>query len=108
MADFHQEGTITTFHDLYRVFDPNEYLINLEDKLEKYASKTKISLLLPCHFTELENRFVFFVALQQKPCQPGGAIQAAYQHAPGHRVQGAGMSHPACFSDALYGCNHTG
>jgi glucosyl-3-phosphoglycerate synthase len=58
MADFHQEGTITTFHDLYRVFDQDDYLINLEKKLEIYARKTKISLLLPCHFTELENREV--------------------------------------------------
>jgi len=58
MADFHQEGTITTFHDLYRAFDTNEYLINLEQRLEKYARKTRISLLLPCHVNELENREV--------------------------------------------------
>ncbi len=58
MADFHQEGTITTFHDLYRAFDTNEYLINLEARLEKYARKTRISLLLPCHVRELENREV--------------------------------------------------
>ncbi len=58
MADFHQEGTITTFHDLYRAFDINEYLINLEERLENYARKTRISLLLPCHANELENREV--------------------------------------------------
>ena len=58
MSDFHQEGTITFFHDLYRAFDPDEYLINLEARLEKYARKTKISLLLPCHFTELDHREV--------------------------------------------------
>ena len=58
MADFHQEGTITTFHDLYRAFDINEYLINLEERLESYARKTRISLLLPCHANELENREV--------------------------------------------------
>lgn len=58
MADFHQEGTITTFHDLYRAFDPEEYLVNLEDRLEKYTKKNRVSLLLPCHFTELENREV--------------------------------------------------
>jgi len=55
MSDFHQEGAITTFHDLYRVFDADEYLANLEDRLLRYARKTKISLLLPCHYTELEN-----------------------------------------------------
>jgi glucosyl-3-phosphoglycerate synthase len=58
MTDFHQEGNITTFHDLYKVFDTNEYLINLEERLLRYARKTKISLLLPCHFTELDNREV--------------------------------------------------
>jgi glucosyl-3-phosphoglycerate synthase len=58
MTDFHQEGDITTFHDLYRVFDTDEYLINLEERLEKYARKTRISLLLPCHYRELENRTV--------------------------------------------------
>ncbi len=55
MTDFHQEGDITTFHDLYKVFDSNEYLINLEERLLRYSRKTKISLLLPCHFTELDN-----------------------------------------------------
>ena len=55
MSDFHQEGETTTFHDLYRAFDPDEYLINLEERLEKYARKVKISLLLPCYYTELEN-----------------------------------------------------
>ncbi len=58
MTDFHQDGEITTFHDLYKVFDADEYLINLEERLEKYAGKTKITLLLPCFFTELENREV--------------------------------------------------
>jgi len=55
MTDFHQEGDVTTFHDLYRVFDTNEYLIKLEERLLHYARKTKLSLLLPCYFTELEN-----------------------------------------------------
>jgi glucosyl-3-phosphoglycerate synthase len=55
MTDFHQEGDITTFHDLYRVFDTNEYLANLEERLLSYARKTKISLLLPCYYTELEH-----------------------------------------------------
>jgi glucosyl-3-phosphoglycerate synthase len=55
MTDFHQEGNITTFHDLYRIFDINEYLINLEDRLLRFALKTNVSLILPCYFTELEN-----------------------------------------------------
>ena len=55
MTDFHQEGDITTFHDLYRVFDTNEYLANLEERLLGYARKTRVSLLLPCYYTELEN-----------------------------------------------------
>jgi glucosyl-3-phosphoglycerate synthase len=55
MTDFHQEGEITTFHDLYRVFDTKEYLINLEERLLGYARKTKLSLLLPCYYTEIEN-----------------------------------------------------
>ena len=58
MADFHQEGTITTFHDLYRAFDPEEYLVNLEARLVKFTQKYRVSLLLPCHFSELENREV--------------------------------------------------
>jgi len=58
MADFHQEGTITTIHDLYKAFDSQEYLINLEDKLLRNARKTNISLLLPCHYSELDNREV--------------------------------------------------
>ncbi len=58
MADFHQEGTITTFHDLYRAFDTEEYLVKLEERLVNYTQKNRVSLLLPCHFTELENREV--------------------------------------------------
>ncbi len=55
MTDFYQEGTITTFHDLYRAFDPDEYLVNLEEKLEQYSRKIKVSLLLPSLYSELEN-----------------------------------------------------
>jgi glucosyl-3-phosphoglycerate synthase len=58
MADFHQEGTITTFHDLYEAFDYKEYLTNLEEKLLRYSRRIKISLLLPCYYTELDNREV--------------------------------------------------
>ncbi|GJQ58964.1 MAG: glycosyl transferase [Candidatus Scalindua sp. AMX11] len=55
MADFHQEGTITTIHSLYDSFDRKEYLVNLERKLEEHARHCRITLLLPCLFSELEN-----------------------------------------------------
>ncbi len=55
MADFHQEGIITTLHALYEVFDREEYLASLERKLEEYSRHLKISLLLPCFYTELQN-----------------------------------------------------
>jgi len=55
MADFHQEGIITTIHSLYDSFDRKEYLVNLERKLEEHARHCRITLLLPCLFSELEN-----------------------------------------------------
>lgn len=55
MADFHQEGIITTLHALYEVFDREEYLANLERKLEEYSRHLRISLLLPCLYSELQN-----------------------------------------------------
>ncbi|MCK5514152.1 MAG: glycosyl transferase, partial [Deltaproteobacteria bacterium] len=55
MADFHQEGIITTLHALYEVFDREEYLTSLERKLEEYSRHLRISLLLPCFYTELQN-----------------------------------------------------
>lgn len=55
MADFHQEGVITTIHSLYDSFDRKEYLVNLERKLEEHARHCRITLLLPCLFSELEN-----------------------------------------------------
>lgn len=58
MADFHQEGIITTLHALYEAFDPGEYLINLERKLEEYAQHQSTCLLLPCYYTELHNSSV--------------------------------------------------
>lgn len=56
MSDFNQEGTITTVHDLYRAFNKEAYLIKLEARLEKFTRKNRVSLLLPCHVGELENR----------------------------------------------------
>jgi len=55
MADFHQEGIITTLHALYEAFDREAYLKNLERKLEKYAQHLSICLLLPCLYSELKN-----------------------------------------------------
>ncbi len=55
MADFHQEGIITTLHALYEAFDREEYLERLERKLGEYASHIRISLLLPSLFSEIQN-----------------------------------------------------
>lgn len=55
MADFHQEGTVTTLHALYEAFDRDVYLEELENKLVGYASHQNIALLLPCLYSELQN-----------------------------------------------------
>ena len=55
MTDFHQEGIVTTLHALYEAFDKEEYLADLEHKLEEYSRHTKISLLLPSLYAELRN-----------------------------------------------------
>jgi glucosyl-3-phosphoglycerate synthase len=55
MADFHQEGVITTLHSLYEAFDRDEYLEELEKKLVDYSTHLNICLLLPCLYSELQN-----------------------------------------------------
>jgi len=55
MADFHQEGVITTLHSLYEAFDRDTYLEELENKLVEYAKHQNITLLLPCLYSELKN-----------------------------------------------------
>ena len=55
MADFHQEGIITTLHALYKAFDHKSYLEGLESKLEEYSRHVSICLLLPCLYSELQN-----------------------------------------------------
>ena len=55
MTDFHQEGLITTLHSLYEAFEGQDYLKELEAKLEDHAQHTKISLLLPSLYSELQN-----------------------------------------------------
>jgi glucosyl-3-phosphoglycerate synthase len=55
MADFHQEGTIATLHELHDVCGGDDYLQYIEKKLEAYARHVKITLLLPCLYTELKH-----------------------------------------------------
>ncbi len=55
MADFHQERFITTLHSLYEVLDREEYLANLEKKLEEHSKHWNTCLLLPSLFSELQN-----------------------------------------------------
>jgi glucosyl-3-phosphoglycerate synthase len=55
MADFHQEPQITTLHALYEAFDKENYLSNLEHKLEGHARHEHISLLLPSLYSEMSN-----------------------------------------------------
>jgi glucosyl-3-phosphoglycerate synthase len=55
MVDFHQEGTITTIHDLYEILDRTSYLTSLESKLQDYARHIRIGLLLPCLYSEILN-----------------------------------------------------
>jgi len=55
MADFHQEGVITTLHSLYEAFDREDYLKNLEKKLVDYSNHLNICLLLPCLYSELKS-----------------------------------------------------
>lgn len=55
MADFHQEGVITTLHPLYEAFDREEYLASLERKLDEYSNHVRISLLLPSLYSEIQN-----------------------------------------------------
>ncbi|WP_028321108.1 hypothetical protein [Desulfatiglans anilini] len=55
MADFHQEGMITTLHGLYEAFDREAYLSRMEEKLEEFARHVRISLLLPSLYSEIQN-----------------------------------------------------
>lgn len=55
MADFHQEGMITTLHGLYEAFDREAYLSSMEEKLEEFAQHVRISLLLPSLYSEIQN-----------------------------------------------------
>ncbi len=65
MTDFHQEGIITNLHGLYQAFDPEEYLNSLESRLEGYAQRLRISLLLPCLVGEIRNAGVLDHILEE-------------------------------------------
>jgi len=54
MADFHQEGVITTLHSLHETFDREAYLEKLEAILEGHARRVRISLLLPSLYAEIK------------------------------------------------------
>ena len=49
MSDFHQNGVITTFHDLGR-----RSTASLEEDLRGFAEKRPMSLILPALYSELE------------------------------------------------------
>jgi glucosyl-3-phosphoglycerate synthase len=53
MSEFQQEGTITTIHGFYDLFDPKEYLKKLETKLMAFSKHVKIGLLLPSLYSEM-------------------------------------------------------
>ena len=54
MTDFHQQGIISTLHSLQHVFDYDRYLQSLEDRLEAYSQESRITLLLPSLYAEIE------------------------------------------------------
>jgi len=53
MGEFHQEGSITTIHGFYDLFDPEEYLTRLEKKLMGFSRHMDIGLLLPSLYGEI-------------------------------------------------------
>ena len=53
MSEFQQEGTITTIHGFYDLFDPKEYLKRLENKLMAFSKHMNIGLLLPSLYSEM-------------------------------------------------------
>ena len=58
MADFHQNGIITTLHGLYEGFDREAYQSALERRLTEYGRQLPICLLLPCLHSEMHNERV--------------------------------------------------
>ena len=64
MGDFHQNGSITTLHNLN--YSTLEYL---EQRLVKYSKKRKMGLIIPALYTELEKPALKHIVetLQQVP-----------------------------------------
>lgn len=58
MTDFHQGATITTLHSLHGVMDADIYQQGLFTRLCEHAQQAHISLLLPCLYSELNNKDV--------------------------------------------------
>ncbi|MEB3307110.1 MAG: glycosyl transferase [Cyanobacteriota bacterium] len=58
MSDFHQGTSITTLHSLHTVMNDDDYQQALSARLEEHSQHCHISLLLPCLYTELENKQV--------------------------------------------------
>ncbi|MEW6667184.1 MAG: glycosyl transferase [Thermodesulfobacteriota bacterium] len=55
MVDFHQNGILPTIHGLFEHFDRSDYLARLENQLEEYGLRNPIGLVLPCHYSEIQN-----------------------------------------------------
>jgi glucosyl-3-phosphoglycerate synthase len=53
VSEFHQEGYITTIHGFYDLFDVEEHLVRLEEKLEEFSKHMCIGLLLPSLYEEI-------------------------------------------------------
>ena len=51
MADFHQNGNITTLHNLR-----NRPAADLTREIAVFAETRKVTLILPCLYSELEGR----------------------------------------------------
>ena len=49
MSDFHQNGVISTLHNL-----SNRSLDEIESELREYSKQAPIELILPCLFSELQ------------------------------------------------------
>ncbi len=58
MTDFHQGSSITTLHSLHDVINPSAYQQSLHARLLDHAQQAHIALLLPCLYSELDNKEV--------------------------------------------------
>ncbi|GAB4230533.1 MAG: cell wall biogenesis glycosyltransferase [Acidobacteriota bacterium] len=65
MSDFHQQGIITTIHDLGSLADPKAYLAFIEAKLAAYSRHRRLALLLPALYGELQQAAVLDKIISQ-------------------------------------------